>query len=105
MKKKAVVFITALMLFFCGAVSYGDDYEKMEIRAGMTEKEVNERYGSPASVEDMKRGFLFVPRKKALYKIDETDHMILHFTAGRVKNITILSDMNSEDAAMMFKRQ
>jgi len=105
--KRAICRVFLIMVLMCliPGYSYGEEYEKFEIKQGMRENEVNERYGSPVVAEKIKPGFFPIPQKKALYKIDESDYMILNFFSGRVSKVTILSDMNVEEATNMFRQQ
>lgn len=77
-------------------------YEKIEIRQGMRKEHVEERFGSPEITKDTGRDLLGVSRERALYRIGETDHMILDFYAKRVSGIEILSGMNNRQAEAVF---
>jgi len=77
---------------------------EFEIKQGMHEKTVNEKYGQPILVEKLKSGFLPIPKRKALYKIDDADYMILRFFSGRVHEVSILEDMDINEATEMFKK-
>ena len=84
-----------------GSVS-AQEIEKIEIKQGMYEDNVNFKFGEPEFAEDIKTGFFPIPRKKALYKIGDADYMILYFYSKRVNKITILSDVDHDEAAAMF---
>jgi hypothetical protein len=71
----------------------------------MHEKTVNDRYGMPVMAEDLKKGFLPISKKKALYKIDDSDYMILYFFSGRVKNVTLLENAEHDEAIRAFKEE
>ena len=100
------IFLLANFLLLNTGHVYGEEekYEKLEIKHGMYERTVNERYGEPAMVEKIKGDFWPIPRSKALYKIGEFDYMILHFFSRRVRKITILSDVGFEEAVAIFKQ-
>jgi len=91
-----------ILLLTCSA--HSDDYEKrFEIKQGMHETAVNLKYGMPLEMEKLKSGFLPIPKKKALYKIDESTYIIIKFFSGRINEITILEDVTQDEASSMFK--
>jgi hypothetical protein len=98
------VFILACMVLF-NAPSRAEETEapkKIEIKHGMYEKTVNQRFGDPLLVQEMKDKFWPIPKKRSLYEIGESDYMILYFFSGRINKITILSDMDRDQAVEMF---
>jgi hypothetical protein len=94
-----LVFIGAVLL---AGTLCAQEYEKIEIKQGMYEDNVNERFGQPELSEDINPGFFPIPRKKALYKIGGSDYMILYFYSKRVNKITILSDVDQGEALAVF---
>lgn len=104
--KKVVLFLLLVSFVFMGSGSiFAEVYEKVSIKHGMYEENVNKEFGDPVLVEDIKPGFWPIPKKKALYKIGDADFMILNFFSGRVSEITILSDVDREEAVEMFEYQ
>lgn len=92
------VILTALLSTRCSA----DDYEKVQIKQGMRESAIREKFGDPLREEKLKPGFLPIPKKKALYKVDDTTYVILKYFSGRVNEVTVLDDVTSDEAASMF---
>lgn len=100
MKKTILFSILACLTFLTSSSAYGE-YVQFDIKYGMHEKIVNQKYGDPISVKNIK--VHPIPIKKALYKIDEPNYMILHFFSGRIYKIILLEDMEPEDAAEIFE--
>jgi len=100
---KAVITVLAgaLALSAIGPV-FGGGHEDLEIKQGMREDDVNDKYGQPVLSERIKEGFLPIPKKKSLYKIDGSTYMILRFFSGRINEVTILEDVGFEEASSMF---
>lgn len=75
---------------------------------GFTTKEAelitgNPQYGEPVLAENIKVNP--IPKKKALYELDEINYMILYFFSGRINKIMLLEDMGFDEAASIFKEQ
>ena len=105
MKRTIIFFVLAVFLVLNAAGLKAEEYQKIAIKHGMYEKIVNEQFGDPVIVEEIKPGFWPIPKKKALYELGDSDYMILNFFSGRVSEITILSDMDQEEAVEMFEYQ
>jgi len=103
MKRALLGFFCIIFISFCSYTGYGQEYEKFQIKLGMHERAVNEKYGTPIMTENLKRSFLWISRKRALYKIADSDYMILYFFSGRVKDVTILEDIEHDEALLKFK--
>lgn len=101
-KTAILILIITSTAVYAGSV-FAEEYTEFEIKQGMHEDVVNEKYGQPVLAEKMKEGFLPIPKKKALYKIDDSTHMILHFFSGRIHEITMLEDVNFDKASSLFK--
>ena len=101
MRKIILAALLAAAVVSAGAAR-ADEYTKIEIKQGMYEDIVNERFGMPELTQDLDSGFFPIPRKRAFYKIGESDYMILGFYSKRVNKITILSDMDREEAERVF---
>ena len=104
--KKIIIFF--ILVYFMGLSARGlkaDEYQKVAIKHGMYEEIVNEKFGEPVLSEKIKPRFWPIPKKKALYELGDSDYMILDFFSGRVSEITILSDMDKEEAVEMFEYQ
>lgn len=105
MKRIILAAVTAAVttaVFSAGAVS-ADEYTKIQIKQGMYEDTVNERFGTPLLTQELESGFFPIPRKRALYTLGDSDFMILGFYSKRVNRITILSDMDREQAESLFE--
>jgi len=103
MNKIAILFL--LFTFLFTGLGYGEDLGAFQIKLGMHESAVNDRYGMPVVSERIKEGFWPISKKKALYRIDGSDYMILHFFSGRVKNVTILEDTVEKEALQHFNEK
>ncbi|MBL7170455.1 MAG: hypothetical protein ISS46_00460 [Candidatus Omnitrophica bacterium] len=101
------LILLSVLIGFAGVcanhVCAGEYYKEFEIKQGMHEDVVNEKYGQPVLTEKIKEGFLPIPKKKALYKIDDSTYIILHFFSGRISEITILEDVNFDEASSLFR--
>ncbi|MFC1643794.1 hypothetical protein ACFL5C_00505 [Candidatus Omnitrophota bacterium] len=93
------------MLLAAASCVHADEAVKITIKYGMYEESVDKAYGQPVLTEKIKDGFWPIPKKKALYKIGESDYMMLYFFSGRINKITILSDMNLEEATALFQQK
>ncbi|MFC1576846.1 hypothetical protein ACFL3N_00725 [Candidatus Omnitrophota bacterium] len=102
MNKLIYVFLIASIIIFCTEYSYTDNYEKIQIKQGMHESTVREKFGDPLEEERIKSGFLPIPKKKALYQADATTYLVLEFFSGRVREIAILEDMDLKEAKSLF---
>lgn len=105
MSKSAAVLLLMCMIGMYAETAYCEQYEKFQIKLGIHEKAVNDKYGMPLVTEKLKKGFLPIPKKKALYKINDSDYMILYFFSGRVKDVTILEDAEHDEAVTAFKKE
>ncbi|MFC1480264.1 hypothetical protein ACFL5Y_02310 [Candidatus Omnitrophota bacterium] len=105
MKKMISVFCLAGLLLAGTACVHANAVVKIAIKYGMYEENVNKAYGQPVLTEKIKDTFWPIPKKKALYKIGESDYIILYFFSGRINKITILSDINPEEATAMFQQK
>ena len=86
MKKVLCILFLLIFTLQFTVISYGVEYNKQQIKHGMYEKIVNEQYGQPELSRDLDPGFLPIPRKRCLYKLDEGDYMVLQFYSGRVSS-------------------
>ncbi|MDP8299309.1 MAG: hypothetical protein P9L88_05355 [Candidatus Tantalella remota] len=105
LRRTVSVIILAGLIFFNAGNAGAEEKEepkKISIKHGMYEKSVNKRFGDPLLVQEIKDKFWPIPKKRALYEIGESDYMILYFFSGRINKITILSDMDREQAVEMF---
>lgn len=105
MKRALSGFLCFIFISFYTCAAYGQEYEKFQIKLGMHERAVNEKYGMPVVTEKLKKGFFPISKKKALYKIADSDYMILYFFSGRIKDITVLEDMERDEALLMFNEE
>lgn len=103
--KRMCIFIAFILAVLLSARCSADDYEKIQIKQGMRESAVREEFGDPLQEEKLKPGFLPIPKKKALYKIDDTTYVILKFFSGRVHEVTVLDDVSSDEAVSMFDQK
>jgi len=104
-KKAIFFFLLANFLLSNAGYVHGEEYEKIEISHGMYEKAVNAKYGEPVLSEKIESKFWPIPQTKALYRIGESDYMILHFFSRRVKKITILNGLDLEEATAVFEEE
>lgn len=108
MKNRTLVFLMAFLLLVNASSAFAnsaEDYEKLVIKQGMHEKTVTGKYGQPLYAENIKDSFWPIPKKKALYRIGESDYMILSFFSRRVSKITILTDVDLEYAKSIYEEQ
>ena len=103
MSKMILFLIIAVVITSHGGYVLGEEYRSLEIKQGIHEDVVNEKYGEPVSSEKVKEGFLPISKKKSLYKIDDSTYMILNFFSGRVNDITVLEDISSDEALSLFR--
>jgi len=105
MKKSIAVLLFICVVSIYAGIAQCEEYEKFQIKLGMHEKAVNEQYGMPIMTENLKKGFLPMSKKKALYKITDSDYMILYFFSGRIKDVTILENTEHDEALTVFKEE
>lgn len=103
MKRILLLIICMIQILANPYFVLGEDCEKFEIKIGTHESAVNAKYGKPIASEKIKEGFWPISKKKALYKIDESDYMILYFFSGRIKNVSILDNADETEAISAFK--
>ena len=102
MKKAILIFVLINFILLIGAPVYGEEgYEEFNIKYGMHEKKVIEKYGEPLYVKNIKVNP--IPVKKALYEKGEMSYMVLHFFSGRIYKITLLEEMNLDEAQAIFE--
>ncbi len=99
--RRPISAILAMAMVFCAATARAE-YKKFDIKYFMHEEIVNERYGEPVSVKQIR--VHPIPEKKALYKINGSDWMILKFFSGRIWRITLLEDMDRGEARDILMR-
>jgi hypothetical protein len=104
-KVKRIILAAVMMAAFFATSALAEEYTKTEIKQGMYEDIVNERFGMPELTQDLEPGFFPIPRKRALYRLGDSDFMILSFYSKRVNKITILSDMDREEAERLFEAE
>lgn len=94
------ILVLASIITIASLRGYAEDYDKFEIKYGMHEETVKEKYGQPLLVKQIK--IHPIPSKKALYKIGDSDYMTLHFFSGRIQKITLLHDTEEDAASTLF---
>ena len=99
MVKKSLLMLAGILMLN-NLCSHAEDYDRFEIKYGMHERIVNEKYGEPLLVKKIKAHP--IPRKKALYKTDDSNYMILYFFSGRIQKITLLQDVEQVVAIDLF---
>lgn len=99
-KRAAVLILISLIMLTVSAFS--EEYKKFDIKYGMHESAVRDNLGDPVLTEKSGRA-IAIPRKKALYKLDETNYAILYFFSGRIHKIVLLEDMDLVEASGLFK--
>ncbi len=99
------LFITLLIISsaLLGSAAAYAEYLKFDIKYGMHERIVNQKYGDPLDVLNIKVNP--IPQKKALYEIDKVNFMILHFFSGRIYKIVLLEGMALDEASTIFKEE
>ena len=103
MKRAATCLIALSILLMSIPYVYGGEYKKFDIKYGMHEKIVNEEYGEPVLSKNIK--VHPIPRKKALYELDENNYMILYYFSGRMHKIVLLEDMGLDEASSIFNEE
>lgn len=101
MKRIILFFVLVSFILSNNLYCYGEEYKKFDIRYGMHQKTINQKYGEPLLSEDIRVDPL--PKRKALYELDKSNYMILHFFLGRIYKIVLLEDMGADEAARLFK--
>ena len=101
MKRSIIAFILIGFIFLSSPPVYGE-YVKFDIKYGMHEKTVSQKYGEPLHVKNIKVNP--IPIKKALYEIGAENYMILHFFSGRIYKITLLEGMALDEAVAIFEK-
>jgi len=104
MKKLHLLIFLLIFLLLPSISSYSQEQKMFQIKHGMHYKIVEDTFGAPLLIKEVPSGFLPIPKKKALYRIDDSDYMILLFFSGRVNKITILSDMEYEQALTVYNK-
>ncbi len=102
MKTILIASLIIISVLFSGRAAYAE-YLKFDIKYGMHEKIVNQKYGDPLDVLNIKVNP--IPQKKALYEIDRSNFMILHFFSGRIYKIVLLEGMALDEASTIFKEE
>ena len=103
MKKIIISFLLVGLMLSHSVSGYGDEYKEFDIKYGMHKKIVNKRYGEPILVEKMGKTSP-IPKQRALYKIDDSNYMIIYYFSKRIYKITLLQDMDLAEAKVIFER-
>lgn len=98
--KKFISVVLLAVISVSAAAAYAD-YQKFDIKYFMHEEIVNERYGDPIGVKKIKINP--IPVKEALYRIDDSNYMILKFFSGRIWKITLLEGMDLAQAESILR--
>jgi len=102
MKKIFCILLLLAVSFQFAVDARGIEYNKKQIKHGMYEKIVNGTFGQPELSRDLDPGFLPIPRKRCLYQLEDGDYMVLQFYSGRVSSITILTDVDHDEAVAVY---
>jgi hypothetical protein len=99
--RRSISFLALAALMLLNVAESYCEYDKFDIKYGMHERIVNQKYGDPIYVKNIK--LHPIPHKKALYGLDESDYMILYYFSGRIYKIVLLERMDAEQATEIFE--